>query len=73
MRAFMRTASLLLLSVLSLAAQEFKMPPGISKLADKASEVVDVTLDANMLRLAGKFLSKDDPDEVKVKSLISGL
>lgn len=69
----MRTASLLLLSVLSLAAQEFKMPPGINKLADKASEVVDVNLDANMLRLAGKFLSKNDPDEIKVKGLINGL
>jgi Domain of unknown function (DUF4252) len=69
----MRTVMLLSISVLSLAAQEFKMPPGLSKLADKASEVVDVTLDGNMLRLAGKFLSKDDPDEVKVKNLITGL
>lgn len=69
----MRTALLLSISVLSLAAQEFKMPPGLSKLADKASEVVDVSLDGNLLRLAGKFLSKDDPDEVKVKNLITGL
>jgi hypothetical protein len=59
--------------VLPGAAQEFKMPANVSKLAEKASEVVDVTLDGPMLKLASKFLSKDDPDEVKVKNLINGL
>jgi NADH dehydrogenase len=32
-------------------------------LGDKAAEVVDVTLDGPMLRLAAKFLSNSDPDE----------
>jgi hypothetical protein len=49
------------------------MPPGIEKLASKASEVVDVSLDSQMLRLAGRFLSNNDPDEAKVKSVVTGL
>lgn len=41
-------------------------------LADKASEVVDVTLDAKMLRLAGRFLS-DEPDERQARDMIRNL
>jgi hypothetical protein len=42
-------------------------------LADKADEVVDVTLDAEMLRLASKFLSAGDGDEKAVRDMIRGL
>ena len=42
-------------------------------LADKADEVVDVTLDADMLRLASKFLSAGDGDEKAVRDMIRGL
>jgi uncharacterized protein DUF4252 len=45
----------------------------LKKLADKAAEVVDVTLDERSLRLAAKFLSANNPDEAKVKEIISGL
>lgn len=46
----------------------------LEKLADKAAETVDVTLDGPMLALASKFLSKErSPDEAKVKELIKGL
>ena len=57
----MKTAFLLLATLLPMAAQEIKLPASLNKLADKASEVVDVTLDYKMLKLASRFLSKEDP------------
>src|SRR6202451_2393555 len=56
-----------------LGAQELKLPPNLDRLAAKASEVVDVTLDANLIQLASRFLSDKDADDAKVKKLISGL
>lgn len=47
--------------------------PGLAGLADRADEVVDVTLDASMLRLAAKFLTGNDPEEREVREMISGL
>jgi Domain of unknown function (DUF4252) len=58
---------------LSLRAQEVKMPVNLDKLAEHATETVDVTLDSSMLQLASRFLSKDDPDQVHVKQLVSKL
>lgn len=69
----MKNALLLLLAALPVAAQDVKIPPSLEKLAAKAAEVVDVTLDGPMLQVAGKFLSGKDPNEAKVKNLISGL
>jgi hypothetical protein len=54
-------------------ADDLKMPLNLDRLAARASESVDVTLDASMLQLASGFLSKDDPDQVKVKKLVSKL
>jgi hypothetical protein len=54
-------------------AQEIKMPPAFDKLAAKAEESVDVTLDSNMLQLAGKFLSDKDADQSKAKKIVGGL
>ena len=46
----------------------------LEKLAAKASEVTDVTLDGPLLRLASKFLSSEEPGEEEgVKELIKGL
>ncbi len=56
-----------------LAAQEVKLPVNLDKLAAKAVESVDVTLDGAMLRLAGRFLSSKDQDQSRAKNLISGL
>ncbi|HET7433193.1 MAG TPA: DUF4252 domain-containing protein [Thermoanaerobaculia bacterium] len=42
-------------------------------LADRAEEVVDVTLDASMLRIASKFLSNGDPEEKAVRDMVTGL
>jgi Domain of unknown function (DUF4252) len=55
------------------ASDDIKLPVNLDKLADRASETVDVTLDESMLQLASKFLSKDDPDEVQVKKLVGKL
>ena len=56
-----------------LGAQEIKIPASLDRLAAKASEVVDVTLDSNLLQLASRFLSDKDADDAKVKKLIAGL
>lgn len=45
----------------------------LNRLAAKASDVTDVTLDGSLLKLAAKFLSADDPDQVKIKKLVAGL
>ncbi len=50
-----------------------KIPDSFSKLAEKAEEVVDVTLDPAMLGLASKFLSDKDADEKAAKKVVSGL
>lgn len=47
--------------------------PGLAGLADRATEVVDVTLDASMIRLAAKFLGGDDPQEREIRDLVNGL
>jgi hypothetical protein len=70
----MRIATFILVGVLTpLAAQEVKLPANFDKLAAKAEESVDVTLDGSLLRLAARFLSDRDNDQVKVKRLIAGL
>lgn len=55
------------------AAQEIKMPGNLERLSHTAKETVDVTLDASMLQLASAFLSADDPDQMRVKKMVSKL
>jgi hypothetical protein len=55
------------------SAGDIKIPINIDKLAERATESVDVDLDASMLKLASGFLSKGDPDEIRVKKLVSKL
>ncbi len=69
----MKYALVLFFAIGPLLAQDVKLPADIDKLAAKASEVVDVSLDGPMLRLAGRFLSNNDPDEARVKSIVGGL
>lgn len=71
----MRTLILSILFALATAfpasAQRLNLEfPG---LAEKADEVVDVTLDADMLRIASKFFSAKKADERAVREMISGL
>lgn len=42
-------------------------------LAERAAEVIDVTLDAQMLRLASKFLSSRDADEKAIREIVAKL
>ena len=71
MRKFIITLALTLTMAVPASAQRINLDfPG---LAEKAEEVVDVTLDANMLRLAAKFLSGHNSDERAIREMINGL
>ena len=71
MRKFVVAALLTLVAALPLSAQQINLDfPG---LADRAEEVVDITLDATMLRMAAKFFSGKNADERAIKDMISGL
>jgi uncharacterized protein DUF4252 len=45
----------------------------LDRLAAKAAQTVEVSLDERLLRIAAKFLKSEDPDEARVKELVSGL
>ncbi|HUQ08853.1 MAG TPA: DUF4252 domain-containing protein [Steroidobacteraceae bacterium] len=47
--------------------------PEFASLADKASEVVNVTLDSQLLGLGCRFLSTEDPEEAQVKKVCTSL
>lgn len=64
---------LLLASAMAASGQEIKSLKALDALESKASERVNVTLDANLLQMAAKFLSQDEPDEVKVKKMVTKL
>jgi hypothetical protein len=63
----MRAAVLTLLMVLALSplahAQDVTIPANIERLAAKASDTVDITIDGALLQLAAKFLSSDRDGE----------
>ena len=62
-----------IIAILPLAAQDIKLPASIDKLAERASNVVDVNLDGQMLQLAAKFLSDKDPDDAAIKKIVNGM
>ena len=64
-------ALLVLASVSAAGAQVIKVPENWDRLAAKADEVVNVTLDKKMLGLASKFM--DDEDDAAGKRIISKL
>ena len=55
----------------TLSAQQFKID--LDRLTAKASDSVDLSLNGATLQLAARFLGSKDPDEARVKKLISGL
>jgi hypothetical protein len=76
----MRKAAPICMAILTLAlcarAQDSpacKLPINLERLAAKASEVVDVNMDENMLKFAGNFMNKNKPDEAEAQKLVTGL
>jgi hypothetical protein len=70
----MRTAiALFVFALLPLGAQEIQFPGSFEKLAAKAKETVNVSLDSAMLQLAGNFLSSNRSNEAKAKEITKGL
>jgi uncharacterized protein DUF4252 len=67
--------TVILLPAIATAArgQDVKIPANVERLAAKAVETVNVTVDGALLQLAGKFLSSTDPDQKKIKTLIGNL
>ena len=63
---------LFLLAPALASAQPLKLE-SLDKLAAKASETVNANLDGSLLRLASRFLSSNDADEVQVKKIVAGL
>ena len=45
----------------------------LDKLAAKSAQSVNVNLDGSLLRLASRFLSSNDADEVQVKKIVASL
>jgi hypothetical protein len=71
MRKLILVCTLSLAVAVPASAQKINLDfPG---LADRAEEVVDVTLDATMLRLAAKFFAGDNQKERAVRDTIGGL
>ena len=52
---------------------DIHFPVSFGRLAERATESVDVTLDRSMLQLASGFLSGKDDDEAQVKKLVGKL
>ena len=75
MKTIIVLSTLILLPASATAArgQDVKIPANVERLAAKAVETVNVTVDGALLQLAGKFLSSTDPDQKKIKTLIGNL
>ena len=73
MRRAMWMTVCLLLSANLAGAQDVTIPVNIEKLAARAIDSVNVTVDGALLQLAAKFLSADDPEQKAAKSLIGKL
>ncbi|HEX7359548.1 MAG TPA: DUF4252 domain-containing protein [Bryobacteraceae bacterium] len=67
------TGSILALAIPAWAAGSIQFPVDLDNLAARATESVNVTLDASMLHLASDFLGNNDPDQAKVKQIVSKL
>jgi Domain of unknown function (DUF4252) len=71
---FLQAALVCALSLSGLAQNARLELKNLEKLNSKASEVNEITLDSDMLQMAGKFLDMDhDADAKEVKEMIKGL
>jgi hypothetical protein len=69
----MKATMAAMLVAMGLAAQTLKLPINIENLSRIATETVDVTMDASMIRFAERFLSDRDQDQMKAKRILRGL
>ena len=69
----MKTTILALVALTRLAGEPLKLPINIENLSRIATETVDVTMDASMIRFAERFLSDRDADQTKAKRILRGL
>jgi hypothetical protein len=72
MRKFILSIALTLAVAVPASAQRLNLD-FLRDLEDEAEEVVDVTLDANLLRMASKFLRGNDAEERAIGDMIRGL
>ena len=73
-KQMMMLVAMLLVSFVATQAQDARLQfDQLDKLAPKADNVVEVTLDKNLLQVAAKFLSDKNPTEAAVKDLVSKL
>lgn len=72
MRKFILSIAVTLVVALPASAQRLDLT-FLADLEDRAEEVVDVTLDASMLKLALPFFRKGDAEERAIGDMISGL
>ena len=69
----MRIATVWIAAALAAAwGQTIKLPAGLERLATKAEDSFEVTMDKAMLQLAGKFLSGTG-DEAKARKVLEGV
>lgn len=72
MRKFILMLALMLVVAVPASAQRLNLD-FLADLEERADEVVDVTLDASMLRLAARFLNGRDADERAIGEMINRL
>jgi hypothetical protein len=66
--------ALLLLAPLACAAQASRVVlPDLSRLESEATEMVDISLDSGLLRLAARFMGDKTAEEKAAKEILSGL
>ena len=73
MRPIIGATALALLVASQGFAQTIQIPERIDRLGEKAREVVNITLDGQLLQLASQFLSSTDRDQAKIKNIVSRL
>jgi hypothetical protein len=57
----------------AVSAQNFTMPERIEKLAQKATDSQNISLDGPLLKLASMFLNSNDKDQATAKKIVSKL
>ena len=76
MRRILSMCIAMLAPMLGAQAQEApvcKLPASLEQLSAKAVETADITLDANMLKLAGNAINKDKANEAEAQKTLSGI